>query len=82
MKYHYDKHQDTKHIISFLVLLLAFSCLGLFWQYRNDIFASGSFNLFITLVAVALGLFVGLLYLLSKESKVVKVKATKSKKKK
>jgi hypothetical protein len=81
MKHHYDKHQDTKTIIAFMVLLLAFSCLLHFWQYSESIIKAGNFHLFMTLVIFAMGLFAGLLYLMSKESKVVKVKS-KSKKKK
>lgn len=79
MHYHYDKHNDSKKIASFLVLLLAFSCLVTFALYKDSIMASGSFNSFITLVFIAMGLFTGLLYLVNKETKVAK-KVTKKKK--
>lgn len=80
MHYHYDKHNDSKKIASFLVLLLAFSCLIIFALYGDSILSSGNFNLFMVLVFIAMGLFTGLLYLVNKETKVAK--AAKSKKKK
>jgi uncharacterized ion transporter superfamily protein YfcC len=81
MKHHFDKSKDTKTIISFLIVLLAFSCLLLFYRYHDTILSTGYFNLFMTLVFIAMGLFVGLLFLLSKEPKSVRAKVTKSKKK-
>lgn len=83
MLHHHDKVKDTKTIASFLVLLLAFSCLLLFWQYGEDILQAGNFNMFIVMVFGAMGLFAGFLFLISKEGKTAKVKAkSKTKKRK
>ena len=82
MHYHYDKHNDSKKIASFLVLLLAFSCLVIFALYGDSIIDSGNFKLFMTLVFVAMGLFTGLLYLVNKETKAPKSAKTANKKKK
>lgn len=56
-------------VISFLVLLLAFSTLVLFRNNKDAIFQSGNFNGFIVLVTIGFALLVSLLFLVNSKSK-------------
>ncbi len=56
-------------VISFLVLLLAFSTLLLFRNYRDSILLSGSLNMFILLAGVGFGLLLTLLFLVNSKGK-------------
>lgn len=56
-------------VISFLVLLLAFSTLLLFRSYRDSILLSGNFNTFILLSGVGFGLLITLLFLVNSKGK-------------
>ncbi|MBI2621285.1 MAG: hypothetical protein HYW63_01395 [Candidatus Levybacteria bacterium] len=56
-------------VIAFLVLLLAFSTLLLFRNYKDTILESGNFNLFILLVGIGFGLLITLLYLINSKGK-------------
>lgn len=63
-------HVNTaKPIISFLIVLVAFSLLMLFNTYKDSILASGSFNSYLLLTTVAMGLLVALLFLVNPSSK-------------
>ncbi|MEK9143454.1 MAG: hypothetical protein AAB481_02400 [Patescibacteria group bacterium] len=63
-------HLNTvKPIISFLIVLVAFSLFMLFNTYKNSILASGSFNSYLLLTTVAMGLLVALLFLVNPSSK-------------
>lgn len=52
-------------VISFMVLLLAFSTLLLFRNYKDTIISSGNFNGFIVLVTLGFALLVSLLFLIN-----------------
>ena len=56
-------------VISFLVLLLAFSTLLLFRNYKGVITLSGNLNTFILLTGVGFGLLIMLLYLVNSKKK-------------
>lgn len=56
-------------VISFLVLLLAFSTLVLFRNNKDVIFQSGNFNGFIVLVTIGFALLVSLLFLVNSKGK-------------
>ncbi len=65
--------------IAFLVVLLAFSVLLLFVNYRDNILASQrQFYLFISGTVIAFALLLALVYFVNKE-KVVKAKSSKKK---
>lgn len=60
-----DHKTAANAVISFLILLLAFSMLQLFRNYRDSIIQSGNFNVFILLVGLGFGLLIALLYLVN-----------------
>lgn len=63
-------HVNTvKPILSLLIVLVAFSLFLLFTTYKDSILASGSFNSYIFLTTVAMGLLVALLFLVNSSSK-------------
>ncbi len=53
--------------VSFLVLVLAFSLLLLFKEYKEAIFNSGNFNLFMLLAVSGFALLITLLFLINKK---------------
>ncbi len=53
--------------VSFLVLVLAFSLLMLFNEYKVTIFNSGNFNLFMLLSVSGFALLISLLFLINKK---------------
>ncbi|MBI4097704.1 MAG: hypothetical protein HY426_01575 [Candidatus Levybacteria bacterium] len=56
-------------VISFLVLLLAFSILLLFRNYKDTIISSGNFNGFLVLVTLGFALLISLLFLINNSKK-------------
>ena len=58
-----DAHGSVKAIVAFVVLLLAFSVLVLFVQYKDNILFSGNFQSFMMLAIVGMGLLLSLVFL-------------------
>lgn len=60
-KAHY--YRDTRAMLGFLIVLLAFAILWMFVQYHDNMVASNTLQYFIVLVAVELGLLASLMFL-------------------
>lgn len=72
---HYDA---AKAIIAFLIVLLAFGIFLLFYMNSDAIIQSNRFYLFISLATIAMGLLLGLLYLVNNQPHLQKPRVTKS----
>ncbi len=65
---HHEKNLTALNgFVSFLVLVLAFSLLLLFKEYKDAIFNSGNFNLFMLLAVSGFALLISLLFLINKK---------------
>ncbi|OGH23529.1 MAG: hypothetical protein A2698_00690 [Candidatus Levybacteria bacterium RIFCSPHIGHO2_01_FULL_42_15] len=63
---HGKPHMDSaRSVLSLLIVLIAFSLFLLFKEYQQQIFISQSFNLFIVLTTICMGLLVLLLFLIN-----------------
>lgn len=56
---------SARSVLSLLIVLIAFSLFLLFKEYQQQIFISQSFNLFIVLTTICMGLLVLLLFLIN-----------------
>lgn len=61
-----DSQSSLKAILALLIVFLALGVLVLFNSYKESIIASNSFNSFMTLSVIGLGLLLGLLFLADK----------------
>lgn len=73
-----EHEKNVKAILALMIVALAFGILLLFNTYRENIIANNTFQLFMTLITVAMGLLVGLLFLIGSPTFTVK-KQKKSK---
>jgi len=67
--HHHKNIAALNGFISFLVLVLAFSTLLLFRNYKDNILMSGNFNSFIVFVVIGFVLLLSLLYLVNSKDK-------------
>lgn len=74
-----DKETSVKHVLSFLILLVAFGMLIVFSFNSDQILGSSDQNVFIILLAVGLALLLGLLFLVSQSKLKVSTRAKKRK---
>ena len=59
--------KNVKAVMAMMVLALAFGILLLFINYQESIITAGTFQAFMVLVVVGMGMLLGLLYLVNKE---------------
>ncbi|HEX7041709.1 MAG TPA: hypothetical protein VF189_00525 [Patescibacteria group bacterium] len=69
--------KNIKTILSFLILLVAFSILLIFVNNKDALMSANTFPIFMTLSTVGLGLLAGLLFLIGKPSAKVSVRTKK-----
>ena len=69
-------HRNAKSVVSLLILLIAFMILVIFSANKEDLMQPDVFPMFITLAAVGLTLLTGLLFLVGKEHKPAKARAS------
>lgn len=68
----FGSEKDVKAIVAFFIVALAFGILLLFNTYKDNIIATNSFQLFMTLTVIGMGLLVGLLFLIGNPSSTIK----------
>ena len=61
-------HKNAKALLGFLIVLVAFSILGIFITYQDNIVASNALQPFIVLAAIGLGLLAGLMFLANEKT--------------
>ncbi len=59
------KESDAKSIIALLIVLIAFAVFIFFYTNKEAVFASGSLQSLITLIVIAMGSLIVLLYLVN-----------------
>lgn len=70
MKLAPDSHHETaKIVLALFVFLVAFGIFLLFINYKDNIIASDSMRLFVTMAIIAGGFLIGLLYLANSPQK-------------
>jgi len=78
-------YEAARAIIAFFIILIAFGIFLLFYLNSDTIIRANRFYLFISLATVAMGLLIGLMYLVNNqphlERHTAKVKRSSSKKK-
>lgn len=72
----FDSHGAVKSIVALFVAFIMFGIVALFSTYRDNIIDGNKFSAFVVLCTVALGLLMGLMYLVNP------VNSLKAKKKK
>lgn len=80
---HHDHHHVIKTLMSFFILVIAFSVLLIFVNNSENIIEGNNFKMFMTLAVVGAGLLIGLLYLVNNsDTKSIAKSSQKSKSKK
>lgn len=80
---HHDHHHVVKNLMSFFILVIAFSVLLVFVNNSENIIEGNNFKMFMILAVVGAGLLIGLLYLVNNsDTKSVAKSSSKSKAKK
>lgn len=80
---HHDHHHVVKNLMSFFILVIAFSILLVFVNNSENIIEGNNFKTFMTLAVIGAALLIGLLYLVNNsDTKGVTKVSAKSKTKK